>query len=59
MDLSHIVLHGILELITLNLIVGTVVKRGIIITIGDERLNPYLPIRSRCSGLIATLLEII
>lgn len=30
-------------------------KRGIIITIGDERLNPYLPIRSRCSGLIATL----
>jgi hypothetical protein len=30
-------------------------KRGIIITIGDERLNPYLPMRGRCSGLIAAL----
>ena len=30
-------------------------KRGIIITIGDERLNPYLPMRGRYSGLIATL----
>ena len=30
-------------------------KRGIIITIGDERLNPYLPMRGRSSGLIATL----
>lgn len=30
-------------------------KRGIIITIGDERLNPYLPMRGRYSGLIAAL----
>ena len=30
-------------------------KRGIIITIGDERLNPYLPMRGRQSGLIAAL----
>lgn len=30
-------------------------KRGIIITIGDERLNPYLPMHGRCSGLIAAL----
>ena len=30
-------------------------KRGIIITIGDERLNPYLPMRGRHSGLIAAL----
>lgn len=30
-------------------------RRGIIITIGDERLNPYLPMRGRQSGLIAAL----
>lgn len=28
-------------------------KNGVIITIGDERLNPYLPILSWCSGLAA------
>lgn len=27
-------------------------KKGIIITIGDEQLNPYLPLRGRHSGLI-------
>lgn len=26
-------------------------KRGIIITMGDEQLNPYLPISGRCCGL--------
>lgn len=26
-------------------------KKGIIITIGDEQLNPYLPLRGRCCGL--------
>ena len=30
-------------------------KRGIIITIGDERLNPYLPMHGRCSGLVDAL----
>lgn len=27
-------------------------RKGIIITMGDEQLNPYLPIKGRCSGLI-------
>lgn len=31
MDLSHIVLHGILELITLNLIAGTVVNEELLL----------------------------
>lgn len=26
-------------------------RKGIIITMGDEQLNPYLPIKGRCSGL--------
>ena len=30
-------------------------KKGIIITMGDERLNPYLPLTGRHSGLNATL----
>lgn len=29
-------------------------KRGIIITIGDEQLNPYLPLRGIFSGLVAS-----
>lgn len=28
-------------------------KKGIIITIGDEQLNPYLPLRGRSCGLVA------
>lgn len=28
------------------------VKKGIIITIGDEQLNPYLPLRGRSCGLV-------
>lgn len=30
-------------------------KRGIIITIGDERINPYLPMHGRRSGLVDAL----
>ena len=30
-------------------------KKGIIITIGDEQLNPYLPLHGRISGLVPAL----
>lgn len=30
-------------------------RKGIIITMGDEQLNPYLPINGRCSGLIEAM----
>ena len=30
-------------------------RKGIIITMGDEQLNPYLPIKGRCSGLIEAM----
>ena len=28
-------------------------RKGIIITMGDEQLNPYLPLRENCCGLVA------
>ena len=30
-------------------------RKGIIITMGDEQLNPYLPIKGRCSGLVEAM----